>query len=187
MKKFFCVFCSLVVMIMCLGGCSGSSSNPFTADDAKKGQIGDLYYVVPNDAVSDNNTDNGTITISYRVPIENSVEEYALNFIYTYVSQEDAESEEEVLEYVEALIEFIEETQDKSGIPYVSEDIDEFAGVTVDRGIKVSKEENDQKSIIIIAVKSRKVYTVGYSAKTGFFDQSVWDNFYNQLKIIESD
>lgn len=190
MKKIICFFCSLVIMAMCLSGCGSSNGNPFTSNDAKKGQIGDLYYVVPSNAVSDDNSNPNSI--SYRVPIENSVEEYILSILYTYVDEDDASSPEEVLEYTEMLIEFIEkaqntETENKADTQYVSEDIVEFAGVTVDRGIKLIKEESGGKAISIIAVKSRKIYSVGYVVKTAFFDESIWDNFYNQLKIIESD
>lgn len=187
MKKVICGLCSLVVMIMCLGGCSGLSSNPFTADDAKKGQIGDLYYVVPSNAVSDDNSNSNSNSISYRVPIENSVEEYILNILYTYVDEEDAENPEEVIEYFETLVKFMEEVENEAGTQCTTENIDEFAGVTMDRGKKFIKEEDGGKAILITAVKSRKLYSVGYFVKTAFFDESIWDNFYNQLKIIELD
>lgn len=138
MKKVICGFCSLLVMLLCFGGCSGSSSNPFTADDAKKGQVGDLYYVVPSNAVSDDNSNSNSI--SYRVPIENSAEEYILNILYTYVDEEDAESLEEVLLYFESLIKFMETIVDEADTQYTSEDIYEFAGVTVDKWKKIIKE-----------------------------------------------
>lgn len=201
MKNVICAFCSLVIMVMCLGGCSGSSSNPFTADDAKKGQIGDLYYVVPSNAVSDNkvsdsgsNNDGVSYTdgVSYRVPIEGSVEEYTLNIAHVYVSQEEAETEEEVHEGFETVIKLLSgtlftEADAETDTQLLTEDIDEFAGMTVDRGIKISGETNGLKGVTIMAYKSRKMYSVSYSAKTGFFDQSVFDDFFNQLKIIESD
>lgn len=186
MKKFLCVFCSLVIIVMCLSGCGSSSSNPFTAGDAKKGQIGDLYYVVPSNAVSDDSVIDSASNndrVSYHVPIEGSVEEYMLN-ILIYLGQEDTK---EVLEDFESLIEFIEKAQSETDLKYISEDIDEFAGVTVDRGKKYIVEENGKKGIFITIVKSKKIYTVGYYVKTAFFDQSVFDNFCNQLKIIESD
>lgn len=182
MKKFLCVFCSLAIMVMCLSGCGG---NPFTADDAKKGQIGDLCYAVPGNAISkeDSNDDN----IVYVVPIENSVEEYQLNIGCTYITKEDAESKEDILEGFDRLIEFIEEITNGSGVKYSREDIDEFAGTTVDKAIKISGEGNGAKSILIIALKSRNAYFAGYSTKTGFFDQSIWENFYKQLKYVGSD
>lgn len=186
MKKIICGFCSLAIIVMCLSGCGGSSGNPFTDDDAIKGQIGDLCYVVPSNAVSDNAvSDSGSNNdrVSYHVPIEGSVEEYTLKISYTYFSQEDAK---EVLEEFESAIKFIEEAESESGTKYISEDIYEFAGVTVDKGKKLIKEENGEKVILIMIVKSQKTYSVGYAVKTGFFDQSVWDNFYNQLKITES-
>lgn len=186
MKKFLCVFCSLAIMVMCLSGCG---SNPFTADDAKKGQIGDLYYVVPSNAVSDDTTTavNNTNSVSYRVPIENSVEEYQLNIGCTYITKEDAESKENVLESFDKFIDFIEEITSGSDVKYSREDIDKFAGTAVDKAIKISGEGNGVKSISIFALKSRKVYFAEYSTKTGFFDQSIWDNFYKQLKYVGSD
>ena len=187
MKKIISSFCSLVIMVMCLSGCGSSSSNPFTAGDAKKGQIGDLYYVVPSNAVSDDSVVDSASNydrVSYHVPIEGSVEEYMLNISYVYLGQEDAK---EVLEYFESLIEVIEKEQSGSDAKYIFEDIDEFAGVTVDRGKKIIVEANGKKGIFITIVKSKKIYAVGYDVKTAFFDQSVFDNFCNQLKIIESD
>ena len=106
--------------------------------DAKKGQVGDLYYVVPSNAVSDDNSNSNSI--SYRVPIENSAEEYILNILYTYVDEEDAESLEEVLLYFESLIKFMETIVDEADTQYTSEDIYEFAGVTVDKWKKIIKE-----------------------------------------------
>lgn len=187
MKKIICGFCSLAIMVMCLSGCGGSSGNPFTDDDAKKGQIGDLCYVVPSNAVSDDSVIDSASNIdrvSYHVPIEGSVEEYMLNIVYTYLDQEDTK---ELLEYFESVIEGIEKAQSESDAKYISEDIDEFAGVTADRGKKIIEEANGKKSIFIAIVKSKKIYAVEYDVKTAFFDQSVFDNFCNQLKIIESD
>ena len=186
MKKIISSFCSLVIMVMCLSGCGSSSSNPFTAGDAKKGQIGDLYYVVPSNAVSDDSVVDSASNydrVSYHVPIEGSVEEYMLNILIC-LGQEDTK---EVLEFFESFIEGIEKEQSESDAKYIFEDIDEFAGVTVDRGKKIIEEANGKKSISIMIVKSKKIYAVEYDVKTAFFDQSVFDNFCNQLKIIESD
>lgn len=182
MKKFLCVFCSLVIMVMCLCGCG---SNPFTADDAKKGQIGDLCYAIPGNAVSEKASNDDSIV--YLVPIENSVEEYQLNIGCTYITKEDAESKEDVLESFDKFIDYIEEIASGSDVKYSREDIDKFAGTAVDKAIKISGEGNGAKTISIFALKSRKVYSAGYSVKTGFFDQSVWDNFYKQLKYVGSD
>lgn len=60
--------------------------------------------------------------------------------LYTYVDEEDAESLEEVLLYFESLIKFMETIVDEADTQYTSEDIYEFAGVTVDKWKKIIKE-----------------------------------------------
>lgn len=185
MKRFICALCSLAIIIACIAGCNQSSENPFTADDAIKGQIGDLYYVVPNNAIIDEQYFSD-IAVKYNIPIKNSTEEYQLNLIYTYVSEDDA-SEDEALNGFETIINDLitkSKENESNGISYESEPITEFLGTTVDLGLKYTAEGSGQKVIGIVAAKSRTLYFIGYSVKTGFYDQSVWDNFYAQLKLV---
>lgn len=81
MKKYICILCSLAIGIAGLTGCNRSENNPFTAENAIKGQLGELYYVVPENAVLNDSTDE---LAWYKIPIDNSTEEYQLMISFTH-------------------------------------------------------------------------------------------------------
>lgn len=183
MKKFICILCSLAIGIIGLTGCNRSGNNPFLDENAIKGQIGDLYYVVPYGATADEEDDNNIV---YSVPIENSAENYQLGFVYGYISEDEA-SEEEAKNGFEIVLNNIisqYESLESKGVLYENEQITDFLGVAVDKGIKYTAEFEGYKEIGISALISRKMYLITYQVKTGFYDQSVWDNFYEQLKLV---
>ena len=175
MKRIISVLCSLVILLVFIGGCGAAGENPFTADDVIKGQIGDLYYVIPGNAVVDESSTD--VNNTYRVPIANSMEEYVLNISYSPVE----DTYEASIQSMESLREFL--ISSIEGL-YEDEDITDFLGKEVDYGFKISVEADGRKSVFIYALISQKLYFVGYGAKTGFYDQSVWDNFYAQLKFV---
>jgi len=183
MKKIICIFFALTIGIIGMSGCNQSESNPFASERAVKGQIGNLYYAVPYNATADEKNDNN---IMYSVPIENSVENYQLGFVYGYIS-EDESTEDEAKNGFEMILNNITsqyENLESKGLLYESEQITDFLGVDVDAGIKYTAEYEGQKVIGIAALISRKMYLVTYQAKTSFFEQSVWDNFYAQLELV---
>lgn len=177
MKRFICVLCSLVIVITYITGCSQSSDNPFTADDAIKGQIGDLYYVVPANAVL--NEGLGDSIAMYKVPIDNSAEEYTIIISCTHA--DDADEYEDILQNIE---EMKNQTENETGTQFTDEAIDDFLGKTIDKGFKREGENNGEKAIMITAAGSGNMYLIGYTVKTGFYDQSVWENFLAQLKLV---
>lgn len=178
MKKFICTLCSLVIVITCITGCGKSSDNPFAADDAIKGQVGNLYYVVPNNATLDEGlSDNSTII--YKVPIKNSAEEYQL-----IVSCKHTDDENEYKSLIQNIDEMKSQTKNEYGAEITNETINTFLGETIDNGCKREGVANGQKVVAIMAAKEGNVYMLGYSVKTGFYDQSIWDNFYAQLKLV---
>lgn len=183
MKNFVCVLCLLTISVVFLSGCKNESVNPFLDENAIKGQIGDLYYVVPYNATADEKNDNN---IMYSVPIENSEENYQLGLMYMYVSEDEA-NEEEVKSGFETILNNIAtefSNFESKGMFYESEQITDFLGIAVDSGIKYTAEYEGKKIIGIAAFKSRKMYVITYRTKTGFYNQSVWDNFYAQLELV---
>ena len=181
MKKAISVLCSLAIMLVCIGGCGTAGDNPFIADDAIKGQIGDLYYVIPGNAVVDESSTDENNT--YRVPIANSIEEYTLYISYSPVEETDETPIQSMEDLREFLAYSIEAFSEEVAL-YEEEDITDFLGKQVDYGFKINTEIDGQKSVLIYALISHKMYSVGYGAKTGFYDQTVWDNFYAQLKLV---
>lgn len=167
MKKTISVLCSLAIMLVCIGGCGAAAGNPFTADDAIKGQIGDLYYAVPENAVLEEFPNDSARF--YNIPIENSAEEYMLNIACASVETDD--------DYDEAI-------QSMKDTEYENENLTDFLGEKVDYGYRATVDVDDRKSIIVSAAKDHKVYVVQYIVKSGFYDQTVWDNFYAQLKFV---
>ena len=181
MKKTISVLCSLAIILVCVVGCSAAGDNPFTTDDALKGQVGDLYYVIPGNAVVDESSTDGNN--AYRVPIANSVEEYALTVSCSPVEETDETPIQSMEDLREFLAYSIEAFSEEVAL-YEDEDITDFLGKQVDYGFKLNTEVDGRKSVLIYALISQKVYSVGYAAKTGFYDQAVWDNFYAQLKFV---
>lgn len=176
MKKLICALCSLVIVITCITGCSKSSANPFTADDAIKGQVGNLYYTVPENAVLNASTDDSAM---YDIPINNSTEKYTLMVMCKHTSSND-----EYEDMLQNINEMKSQTKNEQGAEITNETINTFLGETVDNGCKREGVSDGQKVVVIIAAKEGNIYTLGYSVKTGFFDQSVWDNFYAQAKLV---
>lgn len=177
MKKFVCALCSLVIIIACITGCGQSSDNPFAADNAIKGQVGNLYYVVPENAVLLNaSTDDGAM---YDIPIKNSTEKYSLMVMSKHTDNND--EYEDILQNIDNMK---NQSETETGTTYTTEDINKFLGRTVDKGCKCVGENNGKKVVIIMAAESSNVYMISYTVKTGFYDQSVWDNFYAQLKLV---
>ncbi len=177
MKKFICILCSLAIGIFGLTGCNQSGNNPFTSENAIKGQVGELYYVVPENAVSD-----GSISeelAMYNVPIENSAEEYQLSILYDRI--DDVNEYESTLKNIDNMV---KQNDMEDGIEVSTEEIDNFLGKAIDRGCKREGKYNGKKTVLIVAAESNNMYMVGYTVKTGFFDQSVWDNFYEQLRLV---
>lgn len=177
MKRFFCILCALAIGIIGVTGCNQSANNPFTSEKAIKGQLGELYYVVPENAVFD-----GGITeelVMYNVPIDNSEEEYQLAILYQHT--DNAEEYETILKNIDDSINQIDL---KEGVEATTEEIDVFLGKTIDRGYKREGKFNGKKAVMVTAAESGNMYVVGYTVKTGFFDQSIWDNFYEQLKLV---
>lgn len=177
MKKYICILCSLAIGIAGLTGCNRSGNNPFTAENAIKGQLGELYYVVPENAAPVGSVSEELAM--YDVPIENSTEEYQLTILYKQIDNTD--EYELALENIEDSIEQIDIEDD---IEVSTEEINIFLGKAIDKGYKREGKVDGKKTVGIVALKSDSMYMVGYTAKTGFFDQSVWDNFYEQLKLV---
>ena len=174
MKKALAVLCSLAIMLVCVGGCGAAGENPFTAENAIKGQIGDLYYVVPGNAVfTESSTDSACF---YSIPIENSSEEYILSIRYYSFEADD--------EYNEAIQLMENTTQELDNTTHEYENLTEFLGENVDYGIKVNYDVDGQKSVGVSVAKDHKCYMIQYRVKSGFYDQAVWDNFYAQLKFV---
>ena len=167
MKKTIAVLCSLAIMLVCVGGCGAAGENPFTAENAIKGQVGDLYYVVPENAVLEEFPNDSARF--YNIPIENSSEEYRLNIMCVSVETDDDYNE---------VIQSMKDTEDEK------ENLAEFLGEKVDYGYRATVDVDDQKSTIVFVVKDPKIYVVQYIVKSGFYDQAVWDNFYSQLKFV---
>lgn len=176
MKKFICALCSLVLVIACITGCGQSSDNPFTADNAIKGQVGNLYYVVPENAVLNASTDDSAM---YDVPINNSTEQYTLMIMCKHTDSND--EYEEMLQNIDDMK---NQSETETGTTYTTEDISKFLGRTVDKGCKCIGENNGQKIVMIVAAESENLYMIGYTVKTGFYDQSIWDNFYAHAKLV---
>ena len=176
MKRFIYTLFSLVILITCISGCGQSSDNPFTADNAIKGQVGNLYYTVPENAVLNASTDDSAM---YDIPINNSTEKYTLIVICKHTDSND--EYEEMLQNID---EMKSQTQNEYGVEITNETINTFLGKTIDNGCKREGVSDGQKIVTIIAAKEGNIYTLGYSVKTGFYDQSVWDNFYAQAKLV---
>lgn len=177
MKRFVCVLCALVIGIIGISGCNQSENNPFASENAIKGQLGELYYVVPENAVSD-----GSISeelAMYNIPIDNSEEEYQLTILYEHT--DNTEEYEAILKNIDDAINQIDLEE---GVEATTEEIDVFLGRAIDKGYKREGKFNGKKAVMIIAAESGNMYMVGYIVKTGFFDQSIWDNFYAQLKLV---
>ena len=182
MKKIICILCSLAIILVCIGGCGTAGGNPFTAENAVKGQVGDLYYVVPENAVLDESSiDESNV---YRVPIANSNEEYTLSIACSYLDEEAYETSVQYWENLKGILSSASTEYAEQGSFYEEQDITSFLGKTVDYGSKITVEGNGQKMVSAFVITSNKVCGVTYSAKTGFYDQAVWDNFYAQLKFV---
>lgn len=177
MKNFICVLCSLSILITAITWCNQSLDNPFIANNAIKGQIGELYYAVPNNAVL--NKDSSDNSAMYIIPINNSAEEYTL--MISYAHTDNKEEYESILQHID---EMKNQTETENGTIYTTEDINVFLGRTIDKGCKCVGENNGQKSVVIIVAESGNMYMISYTVKTGFYDQSVWDNFYAQLELV---
>lgn len=175
MKKFICAL--LVIAITCIMGCGKSSDNPFTADDAIKGQIGELYYVVPQNAVLDGSLSEELAM--YKIPIDNSTEEYQLTISYSHT--DDVDEYEEILQHIDDMI---NQHDIEEGAEITTEEIDIFLEKTIDKGCKREGKINGQKAVLIVVAEDGDMYFIGYIVKTGFYGQSVWDNFYAQLKLV---
>lgn len=181
MKRVICVLCSLAMMLVYIGGCGAATGNPFTAENAIKGQVGDLYYVVPENATLDDESPDGLLT--FHVPIENSTEEHILNILYS--CPDDQESYEIFLKYYQSVKETAEESSEKFGDVIVEvQELTEFLGRSVDYGFMMTQEAEGKRSISVYAASSKKLYLISYIAKTAFYDQTFWDNFYTQLKFV---
>lgn len=181
MKRVICVLCSLAIMLVCIGGCGAVAGNPFTAENAIKGQVGDLYYVVPGNAVLEESTDEKN---SYSVPITNSNEEYILDIVYLYADEEAYKAAIQLLEFTRELIAAEIEENAGNGASYEEEDITEFLGKSVNYGIKTTYIKNGLVEAGITVAIADKFYSVRYTVKSAFYDQAVWDNFYAQLKFV---
>lgn len=151
-------------------GCGKSS------DNAIKGQVGNLYYTVPENAVLNSSTDDSAM---YDVSISNSTEKYVLTIMCQHVSSND--EYEDMLQNIDNMK---NQSETGTGATYTAEDINDFLGQTVDNGCKCVAENNGQRFVTIVAAKSKTLYMIGYTVKTGFYDQSVWNNFYAQLKLV---
>lgn len=179
------IFSALLTVALVVGvcGCSNSKDNPFTVENALKAQIDDLYYVVPNNAVI--KEEHGNQSVLYTVPIENSKEEYYLNI---NIEKYETENKEETIENFEKGIQFNKDVVfNGEDVKYTTEEIYEFADTKIDKGVKIIIERNGKKDISYMVIKFPKAYSVSYSAKAGFFDEAVWDNFYSQLKYVGLD
>lgn len=176
MKKFICALCSLAIVITYMTGCGKSSDNPFASDNAIKGQVGNLYYTVPENAVLNSSTDDSAM---YDVSISNSTEKYVLTIMCKHTGSND-----EYKDMLQNIDNMKNQSETGTGATYTAEDINDFLGQTVDKGCKCVAENNGQRFVTIVAAKSKTLYMIGYTVKTGFYDQSVWDNFYAQLKLV---
>lgn len=78
----------------------------------------------------------------------------------------------------------IKQVDMEDGIEVSTKKIDNFLGKSIDKGCKREGKYNGKKTVLIVVAESNNMYMVGYTVKTGFFDQSVWDNFYEQLKLV---
>lgn len=184
MKNFVCVLCLLTISVVFLSGCNNESVNPFLDENAIKEQLGDLYYVVPYNATADEKNDNN---IMYSVPIENSEENYQIGVSYVYISSEEEANEKEVTKWFEIMIDSLIEnlSENKSDdFSFESEPVTDFLGASVDIGLKYTAKNNGMKTTGMFVATSRELYLLNYGAKTGFYNQSVWDNFYAQLELV---
>lgn len=178
MKRFICALCAFVIGIIGITGCNPSANNPFTSEKAIKGQLGELYYVVPENAILLDSSISEELAM-YSVPIDNSAEKYQLTITYTHT--DDVDEYEKLLQKIDDMINQIDIEE---GAEVTTEEIDIFLGKTIDKGCKREGKINGQKAIIIVVAESGNMYLLGYMVKTGFYDQSVWDNFYAQLKLV---
>lgn len=176
MKKYICILCSLAIGIAGLTSCNRSGNNPFTAENAIKGQLGELYYVVPENAMLNDSTDE---LAWYKIPIDNSTEEYQLMISFTHTDDEN--EYESIIQNIDDMIKQIDM---EDGIEVSTEKIDNFLGKSIDKGCKREGKYNGKKTVLVVVAESNNMYMVGYTVKTGFFYQSVWDNFYEQLRLV---
>ena len=176
MKKLIYALFSVVILITCISGCGNSAEDPFTADNAIKGQVGNLFYTVPENAVLNASTDDSAM---YDIPIDNSTEKYTLMIMCKHTNSTD--EYEDMLRNIDNMK---TQSETETGTTYLTEDINNFLGQPIDKGCKCVGENNGQKITTIIAAGSENVYMIGYTVKTGFYDQSVWDNFCAQAKLV---
>lgn len=181
MKKIICILCSLAIILVCIGGCGTASENPFVAEDAIKGQVGDLYYVVPGNATLDDESPDGLLT--FYIPIENTTEEHILNIMYS--RPDNQESYEAFIKYYQSVKEAAEAVSDEvEGATAEFQMLTEFLGRPTDYGFVMTQEAEGKKGVSVYVATSNKLYAISYVAKTAFYDQTFWDNFYAQLKFV---
>ena len=167
MKRVLCILCSsAIIIILCISGC-GAAKDPFAADNAIKGQVDDLHYAVPENAVLDK-ASNDSFHI-YNIPLKNSKEEYCLSVLCFSAKTED---------------EYNETIQNMKSVEYENETMTEFLGKKIDYGYIATIDDDGQMSTILYVAKNQKFYIIQYSIVTGLYDQTVWDNFYSQLKFV---
>ena len=184
MRKALTLFVTVAMLLVsgCSNNTGSSADNPFIAENAIKGQVGDLYYVVPENAVFDeSSTDEDNV---YRVSIANSTEEYVLNISYSYVDEEAYESSVHLMEITREAAASASEENAADGASYKDENITEFLGKSVDYGFKSTSKGNGQTMVAVLVITSNTAYGIRYTVKSGFYDQAVWDNFYAQLKFV---
>lgn len=183
MKKALVFF--VLIVVAAISGCSNntdlSAGNPFTAEDAIKGQTGDLYYVVPGNATLDDESPDGLLT--FHIPIENTTEEHMLNIMYS--RPDNQESYEAFIQYYQSVKETAEAVSNEvEGVTAESQMLTEFLGRPTDYGFVMTQEAEGKKGVSVYAATSNKLYAISYVAKTAFYDQTFWDNFYAQLKFV---
>ena len=156
-----------------------TADNPFTAPNAIKGQVGELYYVVPEGADAVESAAESIIV--YEMPIKNSSETFSLSVYFNSKSEiESTQTFENFISEIKARNKAsIQSTDD-----FQYQEIDEAFETNVLYGYTGSYVNEGKKWQALCFAIDSGFYMISYSAKTAFFDESIWENFYAQLKLV---